>query len=55
MKKLLTYNITNWVETQKKLKWRHALRITTQSPDRWTRKAAEWTPGLIISTRTMAL
>ena len=43
------YNITNWVETQKKLKWRQALRIATQSPDRWTRKAAEWNLGLINS------
>ena len=48
----LRCNITNWVETQKKLKWRQALRIATQSPDRWTRKAAEWNPGLIISTKT---
>ena len=49
---MLTYDITNWVETQKKLKWRQALRIATQRPDRWTRKAAEWNPGLIISTKT---
>ena len=48
---MLTHNITNWVETQKKLKWRHALRIATPNPDRWTRKAAEWNPGLIISTK----
>ena len=48
---MLTYNITCWVETQKKLKWRQALRIATPNPDRWTRKAAEWNPGLIISTK----
>ena len=29
--KMLTYNIINWIETQKKLKWRQALRIATQS------------------------
>ena len=45
---MLTYNITIWVETQKKLKWRQALRIATPNPDR---KAAEWNPGLIISTK----
>ena len=50
--KALTHNIPNWVETQKKLTWRQALGIATQSPDRWTRKAAEWNPGLIISTRS---
>ena len=27
--KMLTHNITNWIETQKKLKWRQALRIAT--------------------------
>ena len=48
---MLTYNITSWVETQKKLKWRQALRIATPNPDRWTRKAAEWNPRLIISTK----
>ena len=40
---MLTYCTTTWVETQKRLKWRH--------PDRWTREAAEWNPGLIISTQ----
>ena len=48
---MLTYNNTNWVETQRKLKCREALRIATPNPDRWTRKAAEWNPGLIISTK----
>ena len=37
--KMLIFNITNWVETQKKLKWRQALRIAAQSSDRWTRKS----------------
>ena len=48
---MLTHNITNWVETQRKLKRRQALRIATPNPDRWTRKAAEWNLGLIISTK----
>ena len=34
------------------LKWRHALRHPTQSKERWTRKAAEWNPGLVKSTNT---
>ena len=50
--KMLTYGITNWTETQKKLKWRHALRIATQSKERWTRKASEWNPRLNKSTNT---
>ena len=49
--KMLTCNITNWVETEK-LKRRQALRMATQSHDRWTREAAEWNPGLFISTKT---
>ena len=49
---MLTYNITNWVETWKKLKWREALRLATQSPDRWTRRAAEWNPGPVMSRIT---
>ena len=44
-----TYNITNWVETQN-LKWRQALRIATQKPDRWTRTADEWNRELTVST-----
>ena len=35
-----------------KLKWRHALRHPTQSKERWTRKAAEWNPGLDKSSNT---
>ena len=48
--KLLTCNITNWIETQKKLRWREALRIAAQNPGRFTRKAPEWNPGLILLT-----
>ena len=43
---------TNWVETQKKLKWRQALWLANQRPDRGTRKAAEVNPGLIISKKS---
>ena len=35
-----------------RLKWRRALRIASQSPDRWLRKAAEWNLGLRMSTET---
>ena len=49
---MLTYNITNRVETQRKLKWRQALRIATQSPESWTRKAAEWNLVFITLTQT---
>ena len=28
------------------------MRIATQSEERWTRRAAEWNPGLMISERT---
>ena len=31
--KMLTYTIPNWVETQKKLKWRQALRMATRKMD----------------------
>ena len=39
-------------ETQKKLQWRQALWIATQNPDRWTRRPAEWSPGLVTWTRS---
>ena len=37
--------VEDWIEYAKR-------SIATQSPDRWTRKAAEWNPGLIMSTRS---
>ena len=49
---MLTHNITNRVETQKKLTSRQAFRIATQSPDKWTRKAAEWKLELVMPTRS---
>ena len=48
MKKMLTFGITNWIETEVA----HALRIAIQSKGRWTRKAAEWNPGLNKSSKT---
>ena len=36
-------------DSQKKLKWKLALRIATSPSDRWLRKAADWNPEL--STR----
>ena len=41
--------LMNYLEAEK---WRQALRIATQSPKRWSRRAAEWNPELIRSTRT---
>ena len=38
------------IQKKLKLKWRYALRNATQSKQRWTRKAAEWNPGLDKST-----
>ena len=35
--KMLSYGITNWIEKQKKLKRRQALRIASLSKERWTR------------------
>ena len=53
MRKCCHTTSQNWVETQKKKsKCRQALRIATQSQERWTRRGAEWNPGLVISTRT---
>ena len=50
--KMQTCNITNSIETQKKLKWPQAMRLATQRDERWTRRLAEWNTGLIISERT---
>ena len=49
---MLTNNIPNQVEAQKKLKWRQAMRVAVQNQEKWTPRAAEWNPWLIISTRT---
>ena len=36
---MLTQNITHWVETQKKLKWRQALRIANPKPRQMDQKS----------------
>ena len=48
---MLTYNFSNSVERQKKLKWHQAFRFEPQSQERWIRRVAEWNPSLLISTR----
>ena len=39
-------------DSQKKMKWKLALRIATSPSDRWLRKIAEWNPELSSRYRT---
>ena len=34
-----------WIEMQRRMKWRLAMRIASLTKERWVRKAAEWNPG----------
>ena len=41
-----------WNMTQRKIKWRLAMRIALSPSERWLIKAAEWNPGLSSKYRT---
>ena len=41
--KMRTFNISCWIETERKLKWRLAIRIASHSGERWTKKQQEGT------------
>ena len=41
-----------WKMTQRKMKWRLAMRIATSPNERWLIKAAEWNPELSSKYRT---
>ena len=41
-----------WKLTQRKMKWRLAMRIATSQTERWLIKAAEWNPELSSKYRT---
>ena len=44
-------NIPFWIETQRKMKWRVAMRIAAHPESRWTKKAASWNPGTSIEAK----
>ena len=44
--KMRTFNISCWIETQRKLKLRLAMRTASHGKERWTKKTARWNPGL---------
>lgn len=41
-----------WNKTNRKMKWKLALRIATSPSERWLKKAAEWNPELSSRYRT---
>ena len=49
--KMRAANIPCWIETQRKMGWRLAVRIASQSETRWMKKAATWNPGLNIGAK----
>ena len=44
--KIRTANIPFWIITHKNIKWRLAMRLSSQAKTRWSKKAAKWNPGL---------
>ena len=52
MEKMENEKIRCWKMTQRKMKWRLAMRIATSPNERWLIKAAEWNPELSSKYRT---
>ena len=52
MEKMENEKIRCWTLTQRKIKWRLAMRIATSQKERWLIKAAEWNPELSSKYRT---
>ena len=52
MEKMENEKIRCWKMTQRKMKWRLAMRISTSQNERWLIKAAEWNPELSSKYRT---
>ena len=42
--KMRAANIPCWIEAQRKMKWRLAVRIASHPEERWTKVAATWNP-----------
>ena len=53
--KMENEKIRCWKLTQRKMKWRLAMRIATSQKERWLIKAAEWNPELSSKYRTNRL
>ena len=53
--KMQPFKLGNWVETQRKLKWRQAMRVAFHKEERWTRRAAEWNPSVIAPIKEMTI
>ena len=52
MEKMENEKIRCWNVTQRKMKWRLAMRIALSPNERWLLKAAEWNPELSSKYRT---
>ena len=52
VEKMENEKIRCWKMTQRKMKWRLAMRIATSPSERWLIKAAEWNPELSSKYRT---
>ena len=50
-RKMETFNIGNRIKTHRRLKWRQGMTIASHKEERWTRRAAEWNSGVIISMK----
>ena len=52
VEKMESEKIRCWKTTQRKMKWRLAMRIATSQKERWLIKAAEWNPELSSKYRS---
>ena len=52
VEKMVNEKIRCWKMTQRKMKWRLAMRIATSPSEKWLIKAAEWNPELGSKYRT---
>ena len=49
--KMRAANIPCWIEAQRKMKWRLAVRIASHPEERWTKEAATWNFGPRIEAK----
>ena len=45
-------NVPCWIETHRRMKWRMVMRLASLPEEWWSRKTAEWNPGLDNSIKT---
>ena len=52
VERMKTAKIPCWIETNRRMKWRLAMRLASLPGERWTKKAAKWNPRLSTKHQT---